>query len=476
MIQAASLLGLPLVLAMAAVGSEGRSFALTPTPAPEELLVLHDLAVSMQPRWMAPQYTVDAGAEGATVYRVTNPMMAGAVEQGEITRYPSAAAAAGVFGTGTETYRGLPARASSAAGYTSSHFQHERRLSWLYNTRIFTVVTQINSTYCQRALNPQQIADPLYVAGQAHGMLPPAPFGGPGVFLSVNGIPCQTDQPTVTVTGSASPYANVFVRSPVGEAFSWAGNGTFAATVRLAPGQGNHLSVTAIDDYPPFRAVTTTTDNTDQLLLIWCLAPLDTDGDLVPDALESADPHADQTNVFLSDSDGDSLSDGTEDANRNGRPDPGETRSRAWDTDGDQLSDGVERLACMDSDPLDPDSPASFVDDDQDRLPDDCDPDDLDFDGDSDNDRFADAYEGGCHVAGPGEPLIRPGLGDVNDDSVVSNADALAVQAFFLRLIAYSSLPALGQSDANLDGLITNVDALALQAFFLSLLPLLPLQ
>ncbi|MBL8919294.1 MAG: tandem-95 repeat protein [Myxococcaceae bacterium] len=71
------------------------------------------------------------------------------------------------------------------------------------------------------------------------------------------------------------------------------------------------------------------------------LKPLETDvskGNFVPDA----DPST-TTNPKRTDSDGDTLPDGVEDANRNGRDDEGETDASKADTDGDFIDDATEK-------------------------------------------------------------------------------------------------------------------------------------
>ena len=74
--------------------------------------------------------------------------------------------------------------------------------------------------------------------------------------------------------------------------------------------------------------------------------PLDSDGDLLPDALEDknhngrVDPG--ETDPRRADTDGDRIADGVEDLNRNGRRDLWESSPLLADTDGDGVSDGRE--------------------------------------------------------------------------------------------------------------------------------------
>jgi uncharacterized repeat protein (TIGR01451 family) len=79
------------------------------------------------------------------------------------------------------------------------------------------------------------------------------------------------------------------------------------------------------------------------------LKPLETDasrGNFVPDA----DPST-TTNPKRTDSDGDTLPDGVEDANRNGRDDEGETDASKGDTDGDFIDDATEKSGENPTDP-----------------------------------------------------------------------------------------------------------------------------
>lgn len=183
----------------------------------------------------------------------------------------------------------------------------------------------------------------------------------------------------------------------------------------------------------------------------------DWDGDGIPDGVEDGMfPAAGKTNAYLADSDGDGISDGTEDANHNGARDTGETDPRLRDSDGDGILDGIETNV-LSSDPLNPGDPGgSFVDADMDELPSFLDP--NDGDPDVDDDRFLDGYE----VAMVGlmalqNALIKPRLGDVDENWVWDNADAQMILNFF------SAQPVSGMntslSDLNRDGYIDNADA-----------------
>lgn len=193
----------------------------------------------------------------------------------------------------------------------------------------------------------------------------------------------------------------------------------------------------------------------------------DVDGDGVADILEGDNPSPPRGNMYLPDSDGDGLPDGTEDANRNGQQDSGETNPRNRDTDADGWIDG------LDSAPVDPLVPGPFVDGDRDDLAFQFDPDDqlVDFDGD----RFADGYERTVLGAeAVWDPSRRPSLCDIDGQNGVSNLDCLIVQSFFQGLYPYGPPMHLSESDANRDGYISNLDALISQSFFLGLLPHLP--
>lgn len=202
----------------------------------------------------------------------------------------------------------------------------------------------------------------------------------------------------------------------------------------------------------------------------------DLDGDGLADPVEGWPPFPVQSNRLLADSDGDGLSDGAEDANRSGGREPAETSTRRRDTDGDGASDGFE-VRQLGTDPLERSVPAAWVDQDADGLP--VPYDVQDNDTDSDNDRFMDGYEvDALGLGAERQGNLRPTLGDLNRDGLVTNVDALLAQTLFLDLIPPVS-PAFGDKgfsngDPNLDGNISNVDALLLQAFFLWLVEELP--
>lgn len=190
----------------------------------------------------------------------------------------------------------------------------------------------------------------------------------------------------------------------------------------------------------------------------------DADGDELPDALEGYPPVLGQGNRWLPDSDGDGLRDGAEDSNANGLRDAGETSVRLADSDNDGIEDGVERLI-LQSDALNPASPVAHIDGDGDGLPV-----WLDFNDnhvDTDGDRYLDGYEAvQVSVEASADAGRKPTLGDLNDDGLLSNLDALITHALFLFL-ADPAQVATGRADANRDGFVTNLDALALQSFFL---------
>lgn len=197
----------------------------------------------------------------------------------------------------------------------------------------------------------------------------------------------------------------------------------------------------------------------------------DQDGDRIDDLYEGFPPASGESNRYLPDSDGDGLWDGIEDRNRNGRQDAGETGTRRHDSDGDSVEDGVEVLLAL-TDPLDPSQPAAPADEDGDGLPWFVDLNDTN--PDSDGDRYTDGYEAvmlrpeAAHFADE-----YPALGDVTGDRLVTNVDALALQAVFLSLMTMETL-IYPQGDVNRDGLVSNVDGLIAQSYFLHLLSSLP--
>lgn len=207
-----------------------------------------------------------------------------------------------------------------------------------------------------------------------------------------------------------------------------------------------------------------------------CRGDIDLDG--LCDAQEGANTGlgAGQSNRLLRDSDGDGLGDGVEDADHDGAQSAGETGTRKRDSDNDLILDGIE-VKLLNSDPLSNASPGAFTDADNDRLPDSIDPNTAS--GDSDGDRYGDAYEAALlGLAAANNPSVKPRLGDLNKDGFVSNVDALITQSLFIGNINHTSGVFGGDgfiwSDANRDGFYSNVDALIFQSWFLGNAPLLP--
>lgn len=199
----------------------------------------------------------------------------------------------------------------------------------------------------------------------------------------------------------------------------------------------------------------------------------DADQDGVPDIHEGYPPIAGQSNKWLPDSDGDGLGDGVEDANRNGVQDTGETSTRNRDTDGDRYVDGIE-VNILGTNPLDAGSPAlAYLDVDNDNLPAAQDSDDTirDVDGD----RYTDGYEAAhLGLAAATNGAVKPTLGDLNNDTFVSNLDALIANAVFLGNVQPGNIAGIRNADAGRDGQISNLDALIINSYFLQTIPTLP--
>lgn len=203
----------------------------------------------------------------------------------------------------------------------------------------------------------------------------------------------------------------------------------------------------------------------------------DADADGKPDACEVVTPGAAQTNIYLSDSDGDGLLDSEEDALgcTNFPPTYLATSPRKYDTDGDGFPDALEVLV-MGTDPLDGNDPdktdPQYADADGDGLPAYLDPNETATDGngdgypdgfDSDGDRYADGYEA-TNGFDPNNAASKPSLGDVNGSGSITNADII-----LLRQYVGGRNPAgavKNNMDVNLSGTITNADIIRLRQFF----------
>ena len=159
------------------------------------------------------------------------------------------------------------------------------------------------------------------------------------------------------------------------------------------------------------------------------LTVTDTDGDGIPDSVETATG----TDPTKADTDGDGIPDGVEDKDRDGIVDPGETDPRSTDSDGDGIPDGVEdkdRDGVVDAgetDPTDPDTDGGGVPDgvedlDRDGVVDPgetnpLDPADDDVNRDTDGDGVSDVRET--------ELGLEPNDSDSDDDGVMDGADGL---------------------------------------------------
>ncbi len=204
----------------------------------------------------------------------------------------------------------------------------------------------------------------------------------------------------------------------------------------------------------------------------------DADRDGRPDSCESDDvtdtKGGTATNMYLPDSDNDGLQDGEEapgDCTVDGMPTKAQTSPRNWDSDGDGYSDGLEVLV-LGSDPLDPASPAGAVDADGDGAPASIDPDDTN--PDTDGDRFSDGYELAVGTD-PSDSASRPTLGDVNNDGISNNLDAVMLFNYVQGNVPGSLLD-LTRADVQTNAWVDNVDAIVLFNWSQGLVPLLPLR
>jgi uncharacterized repeat protein (TIGR01451 family) len=163
----------------------------------------------------------------------------------------------------------------------------------------------------------------------------------------------------------------------------------------------------------------------------------DTDGDGIPDGVEDKDRDGvvdpGETDPRSTDSDGDGIPDGTEDKDRDGVVDPGETDPTKTDSDSDGLPDGIEdkdRDGVVDpgeTDPTNPDTDGGGVPDgvedlDRDGVVDPgetnpLDPSDDDPNRDTDGDGVSDVRER--------ELELDPNDSDSDDDGVMDGPDGL---------------------------------------------------
>ncbi len=135
------------------------------------------------------------------------------------------------------------------------------------------------------------------------------------------------------------------------------------------------------------------------------LTPIDTDGDGIPDVVETASVCLDANDA---DTDDDCIPDGVEDANHNGTRDVNETDPCVRDTDGDDLQDGTELGYTLSE--ANPDTKLSIFQPDLDPSTT-TDPLDADSDNDSLLDGQEDANHNGRVDSGETDPVVsdKPG-------------------------------------------------------------------
>ncbi len=136
------------------------------------------------------------------------------------------------------------------------------------------------------------------------------------------------------------------------------------------------------------------------------------------------------------------------------------------DTDGDGIEDGVE--VALGEDPT---MAGTYVDNDNDGLPQPFDPDDNDPDSNDDgiSDGFAVALAGG--LAGINGPFT---FGDINRDGVIDSADVSLLFVSFLRGQLGNIAPY--DADVNRDGMVDRVDVMILTQLVRGFRPTIPLQ
>jgi len=258
----------------------------TPTATPTatlalelEVVVLTEVMVDMDPDWWSPQLEVDTTDPSAMSYRAIQPLMAGAEEYAEIVRYPSAAQAQAAFGAPSGQFHDMPSRQGGSSTYGSGHYQDARWVEWIHERRIYSTVTQYNSTYCGGARDPMPIAEILVDAAFSYDLIPlgpdptPTPTAtAPGYpWLSVDPLPCQIASTVYTVTGTTAPRCDVIVSGGVAPVQVYTEEGDFAIEVQLVPNRAHHLEVASAWGTAQLYTRRTTDSNGDDLL-IWSVS------------------------------------------------------------------------------------------------------------------------------------------------------------------------------------------------------------
>jgi hypothetical protein len=246
---------------------------------PLEVVVLRALMADLYADWVNPRIETDILGPSAVSYRATQPIMAGAEEYAEITRYASAAEAQAAFGSPEAQYHDMAARLGSTSSFTAEHYQDARWIEWLHEQRIYRVMTQYNSTYCGAARDPMWIAERFIQAAFRHGLIPlgpePTPTPTPTCpcypWLAVDPLPCETESSVQTVSGTTLENCTVVVYGGVEPAQADTSDGHFAIDIRLHPNRAHHLEVAStwqgVNMYTRRK-----TDRNNKELVIWRLS------------------------------------------------------------------------------------------------------------------------------------------------------------------------------------------------------------
>ena len=167
-----------LTLAVSGLSSCSSSSASVNQSALEvEEQVLSAAAASLS--WEFPQQLVLADTPPGVIYRESQLVMVGAEDVVEIIRYPTEEEALAAFdsleGLVAEDFHTMAAKIGGRTAFdeSSAHYQGLRWFAWLYEERIFRVITGYNSMIAGETRDPLEIAEILYTNAVAQNLLPP---------------------------------------------------------------------------------------------------------------------------------------------------------------------------------------------------------------------------------------------------------------------------------------------------------------
>lgn len=109
---------------------------------------------------------------GAAIYELAVPTMAGAADTARITVFETEAdAAASMPPPDNQSFQGYPSNHGSGDDFQADHYRRIRWLEWRVENRVFYVETQYHSTIPGEAADPAAVAETLMVIARETGLI-----------------------------------------------------------------------------------------------------------------------------------------------------------------------------------------------------------------------------------------------------------------------------------------------------------------